>query len=646
MKLLINYVPVSFVEVLLRAPVQASMRIVAFLLAFAVFPMSAEAQLSVFEIPSDTRVNIDGMLTDWRGIETTEIGDGRDAALSFALAYNDDGLFFGGSVSDERLVRTADPGRREDAVVITLAVPNRRGTRSPISIWLYAGRSGRSAAVVKAGAPGSRPRAIRRAEIVEATEQDGYILEAFIPWRAIPNSRRWREAGAAVRLVDVDSEARPVVENEPATARFDRRAPERLPTWRPRNRESDALETFMAERGLRGERPKFDLRGNVTGDARDERVVIVSRFVLVMGPGYRDGSGFDFLELPVSSDASILSARVRDLTGDGVKELMVTMRQGNEQGARDVWQVLSFDGQSIRPVFAIETKKETRAGMIENRLRVRRGRPAIISVDRPTARGLSAETFREDPSTDAQPILLPWGRHSARTYQWNGSRFAMTRERENANYAPPAARTTTRTVSRAQPRQETNVTDDQRIAAARRDRQVGRRVRARFRTRVNLAQSAEPETLVVLGKAVLVVGAAFRGGSSFFYFELPVARAADLTKVETADLTGDGRHEILIYARQELGDITRTLLMVHRFTRNGFDRVATIEVAREQGRNRIENQVRVRRGTITVTPGRARGWSAETWPWNSSGEEGVAPLLLPWRDQATTFRWSGRALTR
>ena len=37
----------------------------------------------------------------------------------------------------------------------------------------------------------------------------------------------------------------------------------------------------------------------------------------MLGPGYRDGRGFDYVELPVQSPSDVLAARLRDFTGDG-----------------------------------------------------------------------------------------------------------------------------------------------------------------------------------------------------------------------------------------------------------------------------------------------------------------------------------------
>ena len=45
-----------------------------------------------------------------------------------------------------------------------------------------------------------------------------------------------------------------------------------------------------------------------------------------------------------------------------------------------------------------------------------------------------------------------------------------------------------------------------------------------------------------------------------------------------------------------------------------------------------------------ASPGRARGWSADNWPWNASSDDTAAPLLLPWSGRARVYRFTGGQL--
>ena len=260
----------------------------------------------------------------------------------------------------------------------------------------------------------------------------------------------------AVRLVDVDREARPEVESEVASARVDPQNLGRLPSIEAEGGESGMLRAFLHDRGLEGTEPRFNLRGDVQGDAQPERIIVVDTYVLAMGPGFRDGDAYDIFQLPITTAADVRAGRLVDLTGDGKKELALTIRQHGGGGSRDLWHTFSFAGGHIRPQFGIEVRKETHEGFVEAEVNVRRARrgPALIVASAGRAHGLSPETFREARATEVEAILLPWGPISERVYQWDGSRFATLRETEN-----PRARRETQPRERRPPKHAADAAD-------------------------------------------------------------------------------------------------------------------------------------------------------------------------------------------
>ena len=58
------------------------------------------------------------------------------------------------------------------------------------------------------------------------------------------------------------------------------------------------LGAFLSAKSLSGVEPRFDQRANVAGDATPERVVIVDRYVLVYGPGFKRGENYAYFALP------------------------------------------------------------------------------------------------------------------------------------------------------------------------------------------------------------------------------------------------------------------------------------------------------------------------------------------------------------
>lgn len=619
-------------------------------------PAAAQVGMRIEEV-ADGAVRVDGSLGDWRRVRFVDVGSGDDHSMRYALRHDDDGLYVAAVVRDDRMVRTARPGPNEDAVILTLAMPIGGDRYRGVDVWLWAGVPGRQAGSAGIGPTGGRPRPLSAAQVVEGPRRrggNGYVVEAYVPFRSIPGSARWQQGRGAIRLRDVDREARPEVEAEIGNVSVDPRSLDRLLRLMPTGGERGMLQRFLRSRGLRGTRPRHDMRGDTSGDRRPERVMIVEHYALVMGPGYREGAAFDFVELPVTSAAGVRDADLMDLTGDGKRELVVRLRQSNPRGSRDLWSVYSITEEGIAPIFGVELRKQTDDGSVEANLRVRRARrgAALITVAAGESRGLDANNLRESPPADVQPIVLPWGDIIARTWQWTGQGFEVVRERENPSPQRPEPRRAraSRTDRRAAEPQPTLPGVDDLVNAFKERAGIGPRVQPRFQRTANVAEGAERERVVVFGTHLLVVGPAFRGGSGWFHFGIPVESAEDVVHVGTADFTGDGREEVVMCVRRTVDDVRRTLLLVHQFRQDGFPRLLATEVYRRQGDSFVENAPRIfrtpRGAVLKIFPGDARGWGQGSYPFTDDAGDGVDPLLLPWRDSPVIYRLQGDRLVR
>jgi len=614
-------------------------------------PGLVSAQAAGIRVVEVEGVRVDGSLGDWRGARFTPVGEGTDASMRFALGHDDEGLYVAAMVFDDRLVRTSSPGGREDAVILTLAMPQRRGRRA-VDVFLFAGVPGRGAASAGLAPFGRGPRALSGVRIVEGPLRRGrgYALEAFVPFSSLPGGERWEQARANIRYRDVDSEAHPQVEAEPALIDgVDARHLDRLVPLMPSGGASGALDEFLNARGLGAARPSHDLRGDVAEDDRPERVFVVDRYLVITGPGYRGGSGYGYHQLPIERASDVRDAELRDLTGDGTRELVIVLRQRNPQGERDLWQVMDLSGESPRALFGIEIRKEVRgAGSVEARVRIRRARrgPPEIEVRAHRAQGLDATSYQESPAADAEPMLLPWGPVRARRYRWSGRGFERTTEQANPRYRPPTPEAPSRGGTPQASAEPSAPTEEQLLAEFRRQAGVRRGARARFRMQANFAGDRADETAHVYGAQLVVVGPGIQGGRSYLTYGIPVPSAEDLVDVSAADVTGDGRAELLFRVRQRFGEVTREVLAVHQVTEQGFPRVLEVEVKRTQGDRSIENQVLTRRGRLEIRPGRARGWDAQSWTFTRSPQDSAEPLLLPWQDRAVRYRFRGGRLSR
>ncbi|MHA4875677.1 hypothetical protein, partial [Enterococcus faecium] len=65
---------------------------------------------------------------------------------------------------------------------------------------------------------------------------------------------------------------------------------------------------------------RWDVAADVTGDATDERIVVVGDGLFVMGPTFREGKQWMAFDV----GAPVAGLDVRDVTGDGKADLLVT----------------------------------------------------------------------------------------------------------------------------------------------------------------------------------------------------------------------------------------------------------------------------------------------------------------------------------
>ncbi|HMI93451.1 MAG TPA: hypothetical protein VK509_18895, partial [Polyangiales bacterium] len=554
--------------------------------------------------------------------------------------------------------------------VLTLWLPGGAGGRAS-EVWLYAGVPGQQASVAEIGPAGGNASPSKQVSVVEGplTGGKGYVLEARVPWSALPGGQNHALARGALRLHDVDGQAgtRPVVIASASAAR-----PVQLPGLLIEGGPNAAVRDFLAHKQLASDSARHDLIGQVAGDSRLERVVIASTFVLVAGSDLDAKAGYHFMDLPVTSAADVLAAELRDLTGDGKDELVLRLEQRDELGTRELLDVLALAPGQPRVLFAAVLGRRSEQGSAEAKLALEpaaNGKPGAIALSIGSARGLDASTYSERPPAGIEPLITPWGAVARRTYSWDGKRFALASEQPNPNAVQSASASTAGTststsksksapaASRAarttepEPGRVVHAEPpgmDQLVAAFRADRAIAPDLRPRFVQHANVAEDARIESLMLFGKDLLVIGKGFRAGTGYFYFGLPVQDGSDVQRVFTADVTGDGRRELFVRHKQRIGDVQRELLWVYRFDEQGIAPLLRVEVRRAAEAASIGNIVDIvpdgRHWALRVSPGRARGWDASSYPFVSESSDEYTPLLLPWKDRAVRYRFDGSAL--
>jgi hypothetical protein len=187
------------------------------------------------------------------------------------------------------------------------------------------------------------------------------------------------------------------------------------------------------------------LQVQVTGDARPERVLLVGRDIVVLGPGIKNGTGYTFTTLLQFTDASdVKDMSARDLTGDGAADLVVrgvrhlTGTDGTTSHARaqvdvEVMFVYEVKEDAITRVFGIETAREHKGKRVQGLVQFvpAPGGKAFDILSAPgRATGWNAKTYpwaQDQPGEGSlEPLLLPWGGIASVRYSWNGSQFVRS----------------------------------------------------------------------------------------------------------------------------------------------------------------------------------------------------------------------------
>ena len=599
---------------------------------------------------SAERMRVDGSLREWRSARFADLGASSGPSARYALAVADGGLYLGVEVHDEHLARRPTPGSGQDAVVLTIALPDAGDRWVSTDVWLHPGVTGKYKAIGALARGRAAPKANPDIRVVEgplAQDSAGYVLEAFFPWRLVRGSELWEQGRARLRIEDVDrpgARAAQVIETSPAAS------PLALPRFALGVGHKDLLGSFLSAQQLAGVEPRFDLRGDVSGDAAPERVVLVDKYVLVYGPGFKRGESYGYYALPFGHGGGVQRARLMDATGDGRKELIVSLRQRNQLGARDLWMVLSLVEDAMRPLFAVELRKEVPGGFIENKLVVQsvRSGPAQIRVELDRASGLDQTRYQETPAHDASPILLPWGPVSSRTFAFDGSTFAVREETPNADASTSSkAKPKDRPVVQARPPTAASASapslDEALAREIRKTLGLAQGARPSRQLSANLAGGSARERALAFGGNIVVFGADIAQGRGYLVYRLPLERPDDLQHLGAVDVTGDGRAELFLRVRQDLSGANgahRELVLVLRVDAQGrLSRVLSAEVTRRQGDRVVANRVRTSGGRLTIEPGHAEGWDAASYPFVSESTGGAERLLLPWGDGPASYRF-------
>ncbi len=604
-------------------------------------------------------IKVDGMLREW-GADFTRLsivtqGAAGATSMSGAIAYDDKYIYVAGDVTDPKFVRTSAYGPNEDRAELVLTFPDANGEyRTLYEVGLYAGDPGKTAGQVKAAGLG----VVGSATLVEAPSKGGYTFEARIPWSLFPPAAHTRVGiRGALRYYDSHGSGISAV-----LSTADKGRAGSLPLL-PNAAEQSLRDGLLRQKGISSP-PSRDIIANVAGDAMNERVLLFDRYLVVLGPHFRDGAEYFWNDLGVDpSRGGLPMFEVRDVDGDGRADIVLRKKIDIGNGSRELLQVLAFGSATTpEPIFEHEVGISSSVGSIENEVRLEPGtRGANITVSLGTSSGYDASNYNEPTETARQPLLLPWGTVRSRTFGWDGKQFTKLSEqakpagdigpaRPAAPPAPPAPRPPT-----------ADELLDKVFALYKKDHNISANAVPSFDFVTNVAEDQTNERIVCYGKDLVVFGKAFRDGRGYVSLSMPqFAKPSDILDVTARDLTGDGHADIIVRGIQTTkapsdlgdGDLTREVVFAYSVYPDHIARIFAAETALDMGDKRIQSTLAFLAGSpgldIEIRPGRSVGWERGTWPFKQDSEavSGVEPIVLPWTPRAVHYRYDGTGYAR
>lgn len=250
-------------------------------------------------------------------------------------------------------------------------------------------------------------------------------IDAIGPWSDDEAITYGFKDGSFTKIRSKERAARPAPRPVATTAR-----PMPKPAG-PSASELDARILGLYERDKRathasGHAPRFDLRGDLTGDSQTEHLRLYGRDLVVVGPGFKGGTGYAYLTLAqFAAPADIQSVALRDVTGDGKSDVVVqgVLRAPSgegQQAERTVLLVYTASDAGLTRAFAAEIGRSLGEGWARAHFAFT---PGTITLLAGTAKGWTEQTYPfggEGPST-YEPLVLPWGAKKALYRFTNGS---------------------------------------------------------------------------------------------------------------------------------------------------------------------------------------------------------------------------------
>jgi hypothetical protein len=167
----------------------------------------------------------------------------------------------------------------------------------------------------------------------------------------------------------------------------------------------------------------------------------------------------------------------------------------------------------------------------------------------------------------------------------------------------------------------------------------------------DVSGSSMREVVAVYGPYLTIVGAGYRGGKEYFFQDMGTGRRDGVRMFQLADLTGDGKDEIIVVKRVGGQKTYREVLEVLSVSKGAEAPFSAFkhEVGIVTPDLTIRNDVSVKRHkgkpVLVLTQDKPEGVDPETYREPLPG--GMEPALMPWDEaKSQSFGWDGKAFAK
>lgn len=599
-------------------------------------------------------LKLDGVVNEWHQrapAKETIAGKTDNLSLDVAVQSGDDTLWLAAEIGDPSLKRSTAYAAGDDHVSVVLAFPSGRGALKAYEIGFWPGTPGSAPGAVKWISGPNAGQKVTGAKLVENDTKGGVTIEATLPWNSFAEAALTRVGIRATFRYHDDGGG--ILATSPGGVD----KPNDLLAL-PIPAEEAVVEGLLNDKGLAGTKPSIDVYADIAGDERKERISVFGKFFTICGPGYRGGKQFFWRE--VAGD--IVSLQTSSNLLDRKKEELVVRRRVTAGNAvHEVLEIWSIADKKEEPetLFAQEVLIASPDGKKKIANAMHLGSKSMdLSVEPPT--GWDQNSFTEQVAGQGvEPILLPWGAVKSRSFKIENGKVAIASEVAQAPAGAPAPGPKTAAAAADPPTPAVSKPVDmskQVLDAYMHDAGIAAGTKPKFDLAVNVDGDTKPERVALFGRDLVVMGPGFKGGTGYSRLSLSqFTEDKDVSELTARDMDGDGAAELVVRGQRHVkaGDQTVDVdaQFIYQVKGGNLARVFSIETGRESGGKRVQGQVQfvpAKKGKgfdILVSPGKAVGWTKDTYPWPQEKPGGpIEPLLLPWGGVASMrYAWNGTA---